>query len=321
VRRVTFGGDRMALISKLRKCLPEINKDLRLIRKRRSQALVFLTHIETERIYAHFLRLKNTTRGLLDVFLCVHEPTPHVDSAIRLRADFRISSRDEEQILPKRFAEKLERGGAITPGFPDLAYMPAILSPRLSSYGHIWLMEYDVDYSGDWKDFFTPLVARQADLLATTILPRNLCPGWTHWRWVGVPIEVSPNHHICSFNPIVRFSRPMLNCYLESMQSGKWRGHTEALYATLASYNSLLIEDIGGLGPFTPPSMRALNYFNKVSANDIAMSPGTFVYAPVSHFDYFYEAPDHFSEHGYLHHPVKVAAKLSTVAVKGALVD
>ena len=38
------------------------------------QALVFVTHIESEPVRKHFLRLKVETQGLLDVFLCVHEP-------------------------------------------------------------------------------------------------------------------------------------------------------------------------------------------------------------------------------------------------------
>jgi hypothetical protein len=43
------------------------------------------------------------------------------------------------------------------------------------------------------------------------------------------------------------------------MQDGTWGGHTEALFPTIASYNHLVIEDIGGTDPFTQPLMRGMN--------------------------------------------------------------
>lgn len=169
--------------------------------------------------------------GLLDVFLCVHKTAAHDHGARSLPADFRISSRDEEHTLPKSFAEKLKRGGKIIPGFTDLTYMPMMLRSPLRTYDYIWLMEYDVDYAGNWKNFFAPLLAIRADFLATTMFPRRQCPGWPHWQWLEVPPEVSAEHYICSYLPIARFSRSMLKCSTQAMQDGSWRGHTEGLYA------------------------------------------------------------------------------------------
>jgi hypothetical protein len=116
---------------------------------------------------------------------------------------------------------------------------------------------------------------------------------------------VATAHHLRSFLPIVRFSRGMMDCYVRAVESGGWRGHTEALYPTIASFNSLVIEDLGGKGPFTRPSMFGKNYVNTPTA-DGDLLPGTFVYRPVKNAAYFHEAPERFSQPGYLYHPVKV---------------
>jgi hypothetical protein len=114
-------------------------------------AAVLVTHIESDAIGQHFKRLKADTRGLLDVFLCVHESAEHVAGG--LAADFRVSSFDEASTLPNRYAEKMRRGGSITPGFADLTYMPVLLA-QLSNYSHIWVLEYDLDFAGAWDAFF-----------------------------------------------------------------------------------------------------------------------------------------------------------------------
>ena len=52
--------------------------------------------------------------------------------------------------------------------------------------------------------------------------------------------------HVRSFLPIARFSRRMINCYVDAVRDGRWRGHSEALYPTLARYNGLQIQYLGG---------------------------------------------------------------------------
>jgi len=249
------------------------------------------------------MRLKVETHGLLDVFLCIHKAANDGGQGDEI-ADFRISPSDEENTLPIRFAEKMRRGGTITPGFTDLAYMPALLSPQLSAYEYIWMSEYDVDFAGHWRDFFLPLLGSQADLIGTTFYPQAECPGWCHWAWFEAPDVVASRHYIRSFNPIVRFSRRMLNAYVAAVQEKGWRGHTEALFPAIASYNGFTIEDLGGTGPFTPEALRGKNYLNTPS-RDGYLTPGTFVHAPATLTAYFHEAAEQFHPRGYLYHPVK----------------
>src|SRR5262249_49787363 len=148
---------------------------------------------------------------------------------------------DALRVLPGRAAEKELKGSGLIRGYNDLAYMPALLGPRLAAYRYIWLVEYDVDYAGTWSDFFLSLLPSQADLLGSTILPRSECPGWPPWRGFKSPPQVSPRHQFRSFLPIARFSRRMLGCYAEAVESGAWQGHMEAIYPTIASLNELAI--------------------------------------------------------------------------------
>src|SRR5271169_2929986 len=103
------------------------------------QAVVFLTHIESEPIYQHFLRLKAEARGLLDVYLAVHDCSGQV-TRLSLPADFRVPANGIWQDkFSARYAEKKARGGTFVPGFVDLVYVPIMLSPELAGYSSIWL--------------------------------------------------------------------------------------------------------------------------------------------------------------------------------------
>jgi hypothetical protein len=265
------------------------------------QAIVFLTHIESEQICQHFLRLKAETRGLLDVYLVVHDCGGHVTRP-SLPADFRVPAEGIWQDrFAARYADKKARGGTFIPGFVDLVYLPTMLSPELSGYSSIWLLEYDVDFAGTWDAFFRPLLSSSADLIGTDLYPKDRCPDWYFWPGIAAPAQLAPESYTRGFFPLARFSRQMLDVYSKAIQSGNWRGHLEALWPTIARHHALVVEDLGGPGPFTPAALLHKNYV-PASVTEV----GTFVYRPVRHTSYFFAAPEHFSRGGYLYHPVKV---------------
>jgi hypothetical protein len=285
------------------------------------QAVIFLTHIETEPIYQHFSRIKAETRGLLDVYLAVHDCIGKV-SRPSFPADFRVPAdgvwQDKFSI---RHAEKKARGGTFIPGFPDLIYMPIMLSPELSGYSSIWFLEYDVDFAGPWDAFFGPLVSSQADLIGTTLYRKDQCPGWPFWNGLVTPAKIGSENYIRAFLPIARFSRRMLDCYSKAIQSGNWGGHSEALYPTLARHHSLTIEDLGGHGPFTPTALLGKNYSNLHSPKDGSLEVGTLIYRPVEHTSYFFAAPERFPQRGHLYHPVKVNLETRRPSLLARLIE
>lgn len=255
-----------------------------------SQAIIFLTHLVSPKIHHHFIRLQSETSEFMDSYLCVRKPR-RTRGAPRLTPDFRISRRLEKKVAPRRYEERKQRGGTVLPGFNDLAYAPALLSPQLLSYQYVWIVEYDVEFAGSWKNFFLDVMNSDADLLGTTFYPRVQCPDWIHWTWFETPPEVSRACHVRSFLPIVRFSRSMINCYRDALTDGRWRGHSEALFPTVACFHGLKIEDIGGNGPFTPVPLCGRIYRNAHQDPDLV--PGTFVYRPAKPA-YFPDAPDEY---------------------------
>jgi hypothetical protein len=232
-----------------------------------NQAIVFLTHLNRRRIRRHFSRLKREAK--LDAFFFLHQG----------------NVTEGQRILPNREAER--NGRPFNNGFNDLVCFP--IFQKLDRYSHIWLVEYDVDYAGHWGEFFA--IKRFGDFVGTTIVPQSESNEWYHWRSFVAPHDARPTR---SFAPIFRLSRRMIDCYVQSIATGKWKGHFEALFPTIALYNGLTIEDVGG-------------YTN--TPNDPYLSPGTFVYRP-ARTSYFHEWPDSF-ERGFLYHPVKPKRPLS----------
>ena len=263
------------------------------IRRASGQALLFRTHFESNRIDAHFQRLRRETADLLDCFLCVHEPQPRDPAQRILQADLRVGWEDAAQFAEKRYQEMLEAKGRYNSGYVDLAYMPALTSKQFRFYRHIWVMEYDVDYAGNWANFFADAMQSGADFIATTIVPHSASRNWSWWPGVRVPPGVAPEHLFRSFAPIARFSQELLERYQAAVASGPWRGHFEALFPTIAAHAGLVIEDL----------RRGTHYTN--TPDDWGLSPGTFVFRPTVATQYFHENPGGFAEPNLLYHPVK----------------
>jgi hypothetical protein len=244
------------------------------------QAIVFLTHRTDRRILRHFARVKREAN--LDTFLCLHRPTPNLGIS---RGDLTVTLQDSQLILPVRYVEKQVSGRPFNNGFNDLIYFPAF--QQLKHYEHIWVIEYDVDFAGDWGRFFARQSKTDADFVGTTIVPQIASAKWDHWSWFVAPHGATPFR---SFIPICRLSSQMIECYRRSVETGHWKGHFEALFPTIALYHGLRVRELDG-------------YFNTPS--DPGLSPGTLVFRPVQSDRYFHEAPENFSRAGFLYHPVK----------------
>ena len=132
---------------------------------------------------------------MLDCFLCVHEPQPRDPAQRILQADLRVGWEDAAHFAEKRYQEMLEAKGRYNSGYVDLAYMPALTSKQFRFYRHIWVIEYDVDYAGNWANFSADAMQSGADFIA-----HDHCPAfgrYTNWSWwpgVRVPPGVAPEH-------------------------------------------------------------------------------------------------------------------------------
>jgi hypothetical protein len=193
----------------------------------------------------------------------------------------------------------MQRSGSIVPGYLDVMIIPCVLA---MSSERVWVMEYDVDYTGRWADFFAQFTDRDSDLMTTTLTHISDCQDWAHWPAARCPSWVDRRFVHRAFHPLMRLSRSFAGAYALMMLDQAWAGHAEFTLPTAALAAGAVVEDIGGEGPLTPPALRDTNYLNTPSDPDL--SPGTFVWRPPRQH-YFHERPDEFDLPGRLYHPVK----------------
>ena len=263
-------------------------KRLRLFDRR--PAGLFVTHVVNDRVLAHFERLRRQSGAFV-----AWQFAPNLRTIQDLASQ---PSRGLSRLGQARLSEGLAHG-RLQMGYLDILLVPLALSARRR---HVWICEYDVDYAGDWKDFFAQFAGDRTDLLATTLNPHDRDPAWAFWPGAIKPSNVPDNLRTRAFLPFFRISRPMLDAYCRALSTGDWGGNYEFLFPTVARAAGLTIGDIGGDGPFTPPTRYGTNYLN--TPNHPHLTPGTFVWRP-SRNGYFHERPDSFEQRDMLYHPVK----------------
>jgi hypothetical protein len=159
------------------------------------------------------------------------------------------------------------------------AELPVLLyyrdNPRFRYY---WVVEYDVRYSGSWRQFFLHFSSSRADLLATSLVRFQETPNWPRWvsmKFAGMNIE--QRDYIRGFFPIYRISVAALNRVDAGYRAGVG-GHHECLMPTMLHHAGLSLEDIGGDGGFV--SHENINRFYRNNRVSDSLAPGTFVFRP-----------------------------------------
>jgi len=264
------------------------------------QALMMVAHRWSLSIALHFERLRAEAGAVLPVFLVYSlaaddEPLPE-----GCFPDIVVRPSDAERLLPQRVAYAA-RSGDWT-GSADRFSFPAMAGP-LRGFEHIWFLEYDVDYSGDWSEFFRSVRGLPGDYAATHLRRRADDPDWPHWRSFEPDPRIDSAGHLASFHPIARFSRRLIDSHVHAVEREGWAGHTEALYPTLAASRGLSVVDIGGYGPFVPDGWTDRHYRG---TRDPSVLSRSFGYPPPFSAHYFHEGPDVFPDAGLLHHPIKL---------------
>jgi hypothetical protein len=192
------------------------------------------------------------------------------------------------------------RNGGIIGGYVDTAVVPPIIAIDAD---FTWVVEFDVDYSGDWSNLFSQFADNPADLLTTTILPWPQCPDWHWWRNAVAPDGISRERMFRAFHPLMRMSRRFARTYAQRLAGdGGWSGHYEFLMPTIAAAAGFRLQDIGGARASKPETWRWANYVNEPLHP--FLRPGTFRWRPPQPF-YFHERADRFRIPNKLYHPVK----------------
>ena len=294
----TPSGRRRAIMARVKELRSRRATHVRSRQRRRRTAIVWLTHFLDAEGMAAVGRLGSEAAALGTVVCAYHTPAgrrgriPGVPTVALGDADLAAA-------LPGRFAAMVQRRAPLNDVL-DLVHFAAIR--RLPDFDHWWFVEYDTDFSADWESFFRAFAECDADLLGTTIYPRTVDPRWFFWPDFEAPPSVPPGAAARGFFPVVRLSRRFVETYTADVADG-WHGHFESLYPTIALVRGLVVEDIGGTGPFVPPSRRGLFYRN--SYRDLRLYPGTFRFQPPVSTHYFAPTNRDLAEPERLWHPIK----------------
>jgi len=144
-------------------------------------------------------------------------------------------------------------------------------------FGRVWLVEYDVRFSGPWSRFFGAFEDDPSDLICPLIRRREDQPDWMWWPGVRVPEAPAGAPTLCAFMPVWRASAAAIEAVDAAWRAG-WAGHSEAIWPTAVARAGLRLLDPGGDGPFTPPALRGRFYTSTMQ--DVHLAPGTLMWKP-----------------------------------------
>lgn len=224
-------------------------------------------------------KLVRDLAGFADIYVTGFNPkkTEHPEFVDGIR----YIEYDREALLRLPYPKKADPDNwKLMPGNTDLLLLS--FWREHPDYDYYWVIEYDVRYTGNWLKLLEQFHDCRADLLATHIARFDEVPKWEHWETLKVPDEVIwRDHAIKIFTPICRMSKKTCEAVDAAARAG-WGGHSESLWATVAAYHGLRIEDIGGFGSFTPEERRGKHYTKTSSL--FPWRPGSFVYRPIRSF-------------------------------------
>jgi hypothetical protein len=165
---------------------------------------------------------------------------------------------------------------SITPGntiFPLLDFA------HTHPYSYYWLIEYDVRYTGSWRELFTYFSSSKSDLLGTTLYRHQFRPSWCWWSSLRKPrfSIVRQTNWIRGLFPVLRISAQGLQVLHKANRKG-WKGHYEVLMPTALYHYGLTLEDFGGDGEFVDEENKNRFYTNTPLVD--GLGPGTFVCPP-----------------------------------------
>lgn len=130
-------------------------------------------------------------------------------------------------------------GNGIVPGN---GHIPTIAFAQRHEYEHYWVIEYDVRFTGDWRDFFRLAHQSDPDLISSSIEVPFTDESWDHWESIDLPYSEVAR----SFGPIRRVSHRLLEAVRELITNGYW-AHNEALLPSACQRRGWLMRDLNQL--------------------------------------------------------------------------
>ena len=218
------------------------------------QAVLYLTNKSNEWTLSAFHALEQSLQGKADVYFAYHRQGDVLPVALQNIENLFVFTLDVLNELGYTPIEK----GKLVPGsnhFPLLKFYK-----ENQGYDYYWLVEDDVRFSGEWKEFFDSFASCTSDFLSSVIETKAENPNWYWWSCLKTGNEaIAVDRLLRSFNPIYRLSSQALACIDDHLRKD-WIGHHEVLLPTLLYNKGFLLEDFGGERIFGRPENNAKFY-------------------------------------------------------------
>jgi hypothetical protein len=263
----------------------------------RACAVIYQAH-EWSAVHAlRFERIRREAGELADCWILFHEPAdPKVRAAVAAYPEARFF---EDQALQRALGFPYFTHDRIVPGS---AHYPTLEFSRGRTYDAYWLIESDVEYSGNWGELIARFAATSAHFVACHLKPYADTERVPWWERLSIPPDVpdaassSEDWRTFAFLPVARFSAQALRTVDEAHQAG-WRGHNEVLIASVLRRAGLEIADFNQFGTLYHPFERRL------PGRDRHAHTGTMRWRPAISLNEFAR----FLKPDTLYHPIKAA--------------
>lgn len=166
-----------------------------------------------------------------------------------------------------------QRQFSLKPGNCDLPII--MFAQQFSNYEYVYVMEDDVEYTGDIATLLSELAKDNADLLCTHL---HDCPSkWDYKDAFTSQIDSSGDKLKLCFLPFFRISKRGLTFIHDAYKEGLY-GHHEIVWPYVLLQQGMKVQDIGGDNLYTSPEYIDKYYQGKVDST--GRKNGTFTPTP-----------------------------------------
>ena len=244
------------------------------------QAILYLSHVVNRTLWGAYKRLERECGSFADVYFVLNLDSDSVPPNVK--GTFPITPAQRAGLgHPSRSGTVgwwMDTAPTHTRDIQS-AIDRAVLVFRQTKpeYDYYWIVEYDVEFSGRWSELYGAFADNTSDLLCSSMHRHETNPTWAWWKSLMWPLDAKPEL-IRGFFPFARLSARAIDAIIAAGRNGI-DGIYEVVWPTVVHYRDLVIEDIGGDGPFVRPGNE--NRWYTSTLTDQSLSPGTFVARPI----------------------------------------
>lgn len=201
-----------------------------------TQLVVFQTNVYDRPVADRFLKLYRELNGVADVVALIDGRFPDVIDRWRYLADTVgacVQVFDINQMpLPFYAYGDVMMGNT---------HWPLMMLSQSLPYDYYWMVEHDVEYTGNWSDLVASFLHRDDDLVTAHIERVVDNPLW-HW-WDTAYIVADRDSWVKGLLPIARYSKAACDAVISKHRDG-WVAHFEVLVPTAVATSGLVVTDL-----------------------------------------------------------------------------